>query len=100
MSKRKRAAKQQARSQQKVKSGVQQRDSRAKHSQPQPAQHRSKNRTPVLSYDDSQHILCIGEGNFSFARAVVRLLEYSGLNVVATAYDAEETVSLKYEVGQ
>ena len=98
MSKRKRTAKQQARSQQKVKSGIQKRDNRAKPSQP--AQLRSKTKAPALDYDDSQQILCIGEGNFSFARAVVRLLQYSGQNLVATAYDTEDIVSLKYEVDE
>lgn len=50
-------------------------------------------------YTEAQHILCLGEGNFSFARAIVRLLEYCGGNVIATAFDSKETVFLKYEEG-
>lgn len=99
MSKRKRTAKQQARSPQKalrVTPGIKKRDSSTKSSLK--ARHTPSTGTSTHLYTDSQHILFLGEGNFSFARAVVRTLEYSGRNVVATAYDSEETVSLKYEV--
>ena len=39
----------------------------------------------------------MGEGNFSFARALVRLFQGNGENVLATAFDAEEVVKAKYE---
>lgn len=53
----------------------------------------------AVSYDEYQRILCVGEGNFSFARAVVRKLEGQGQLLTATAYDTKETVWEKYEVG-
>lgn len=76
------------------------------HKHASPAKHgtkQSKSPKPEVSaaaypYTEAQHILCLGEGNFSFARALVRLLEYSGANVIATAFDSKETVLLKYEV--
>ena len=49
-------------------------------------------------YHESQQILCVGEGNFSFARALVRTLEGQGNNLVATAYDTRDTVDAKYQV--
>ena len=49
-------------------------------------------------YHESQQILCVGEGNFSFARALVRTLEGQGQNLIATAYDAQDTVDTKYQV--
>ncbi len=49
-------------------------------------------------YHESQQILCVGEGNFSFARALVRTLEGQGQNLTATAYDARDTVDAKYQV--
>ena len=53
--------------------------------------------TPI-QYDEYQRILCIGEGNFSFARAVVRNLQGQGHLLTATAYDTKEIVWEKYEV--
>ncbi|DBA85430.1 TPA: hypothetical protein ACH3X2_006106 [Trebouxia sp. C0005] len=50
-------------------------------------------------YHESQQILCVGEGNFSFARALVRTLEGQGQNLTATAYDARDTVDAKYQGG-
>ncbi|DBA98496.1 TPA: hypothetical protein ACH3X3_012489 [Trebouxia sp. C0006] len=50
-------------------------------------------------YHESQQILCVGEGNFSFARALVRTLEGLGQNLFATAYDARDTVDAKYQEG-
>lgn len=52
----------------------------------------------TVSYDEYQRILCIGDGNFSFARALVRKLEGQGQLLTATAYDTKETVWEKYEV--
>lgn len=52
-----------------------------------------------LSYNESQRILCLGEGNFSFARALVRTLQGQGQLLTATAYDTKDTVLEKYEVG-
>ncbi|KAL3163353.1 hypothetical protein ABBQ32_009742 [Trebouxia sp. C0010 RCD-2024] len=53
----------------------------------------------TVSYDEYQRILCIGDGNFSFARALVRKLEGQGQLLTATAYDTKETVWEKYEEG-
>lgn len=50
-------------------------------------------------FDDSQQILCVGEGNFSFARALVRILQGQGQQVIATAFDTQEVVLAKYEEG-
>lgn len=55
--------------------------------------------TLASTYNESQHILCVGEGNFSFARALARLLCAQGQNVVATAFDSQETLLAKYEEG-
>ena len=54
--------------------------------------------TLASDYNESQYILCVGEGNFSFARALVRLLCAEGQNIVATAFDSQETLLAKYEV--
>ena len=47
-------------------------------------------------YRTGQKILLVGEGNFSFARALVRNLGGSGAGLVATAYDSEEEAREKY----
>lgn len=60
----------------------------------------SRVRATALQYDEYQRILCIGEGNFSFARALVRKLEGQGQLLTATAYDTEEVVWEKYEVSR
>lgn len=51
-----------------------------------------------IQYDEYQRILCIGEGNFSFARALVRNLQGQGQLLTATAYDTKQIVWEKYEV--
>ncbi|CAG9461974.1 unnamed protein product [Pedinophyceae sp. YPF-701] len=48
-------------------------------------------------YSAALRVLLVGEGNFSFARALVRLLGGDGAGVVATAYDSEEVVLEKYD---
>ena len=53
----------------------------------------------TVQYDEYQRILCLGEGNFSFARALVRKFEGQGQLLTATAYDTKVTVWEKYEVG-
>lgn len=58
----------------------------------------SREEGAAVCYDEYQRILCIGEGNFSFARALVRKLEGQGRLLTATAYDTKETVWEKYEV--
>mmetsp|Transcript_74207 Transcript_74207/g.159036 ORF Transcript_74207/g.159036 Transcript_74207/m.159036 type:complete len:284 (+) Transcript_74207:56-907(+) len=50
-------------------------------------------------YSTSDRILLVGEGNFSFARALCRNLE-QGSNVYATAYDTEATLKKKYPDAQ
>ena len=81
-----------------------------KHAQPERKQQRTEkkrqpNRHPAkgehespLSYNESQRILCVGEGNFSFARALVRTTQGQGQLLTATAYDTKDTVLEKYEV--
>lgn len=51
-----------------------------------------------LGYDSSQRVLLVGEGNFSFARALLRLFGGQGSGVVATAFDTEAAVLEKYDV--
>ena len=51
-----------------------------------------------LGFHPAQRVLCVGEGNFSFARALARLFDGDGSCLVATAYDSEEQAQLKYEV--
>lgn len=51
-----------------------------------------------IQYDEYQRILCVGEGNFSFARALVRNLQGQGQLLTATAYDTKEIAWEKYEV--
>ena len=51
-----------------------------------------------LGFHHARRVLCVGEGNFSFARALVRLFDGDGSSLVATAYDSEEQTQLKYEV--
>jgi len=48
-------------------------------------------------YDECTKTLLVGEGNFSFARALVRLYNGNGFSLVATAYDSEDVVHKKYE---
>lgn len=100
MSKRKRAIKQQRRSEQPLKasSGVHKRNRKARHPATQQTCRKHTADASAHFFSETQHILCVGEGNFSFARAIVRLLNHCGENVVATVYDTKDTVSLKYEV--
>ncbi len=51
-----------------------------------------------LGYAAGQRVLAVGEGNFSFARALARLLGGAGAGIVATALDAEAVVLQKYDV--
>lgn len=62
------------------------------------AQVNSRARDTALQYDEYQHILCLGEGNFSFSRALVRKLQGQGQLLTATAYDTKDIVLEKYEV--
>ena len=48
------------------------------------------------AYDPRRRTLLVGEGNFSFARALVRLFAAEGENLVATAFDSEELAVGKY----
>ena len=43
----------------------------------------------VQGYHSGQTILLVGEGNLSMARALLRLFEGNGRNLVATTYDTE-----------
>ena len=51
-----------------------------------------------LGYEPQQRILLVGEGNFSFARALVRLFGGLGATLVATTHDTEAVVKEKYDV--
>ncbi|KAI0931400.1 hypothetical protein AcW2_000296 [Taiwanofungus camphoratus] len=56
---------------------------------------------PTIPFNPTDHILLIGEGNFSFARALILYppvsLEYlPPENVTATSYDSEEECFKKY----
>lgn len=58
-------------------------------------------RSPTIPFAPTDHILLIGEGNFSFARALTRsappaLAFLPAQNVTATAYDSEEACYAKY----
>lgn len=46
-------------------------------------------------YSSNEPILLVGEGNFSFARALCRNMQ-EGKNVFATAFDNEATINTKY----
>ncbi|KAJ2546943.1 hypothetical protein EV175_005413 [Coemansia sp. RSA 1933] len=52
-------------------------------------------RRSQFPYTPNDHILLIGEGNFSYAHSIAQTLG-SGTSIVATAYDSEETVKEKY----
>ncbi|KAH9872972.1 hypothetical protein J1614_005367 [Plenodomus biglobosus] len=56
-----------------------------------PAQASQKHAVPFGAYD---HILLVGEGDFSFTRSLV--IEHGCANVVATSFDTEEEVREKY----
>ncbi|KAK7063900.1 25S rRNA (uridine-N(3))-methyltransferase [Favolaschia claudopus] len=59
-------------------------------------------RPPTIPFRATDRILLIGEGNFSFARALIRsppvveLAHMPAKNVTATAYDAEDACYEKY----
>lgn len=48
-------------------------------------------------YTATDRILLVGEGNFSFARALAEHVLGTGENLVATCLDSEEVLMLKYE---
>ncbi|KAF2854170.1 hypothetical protein T440DRAFT_442683 [Plenodomus tracheiphilus IPT5] len=56
-----------------------------------PVQASQKHAVPFGAYD---HILLVGEGDFSFTRSLV--LEHGCANVTATSFDTEEEVKAKY----
>lgn len=60
-----------------------------------PVQASQKHDVPFGEYD---HILLVGEGDFSFARSLV--VEHGCANVTATSYDTEEEVREKYPTFQ
>ena len=47
-------------------------------------------------YKDFERNLLVGEGNFSFANALVKLFEGNGFCLHATSYDTEDVVLKKY----
>ncbi|KAH7359756.1 hypothetical protein BKA66DRAFT_368364, partial [Pyrenochaeta sp. MPI-SDFR-AT-0127] len=60
-----------------------------------PVQASQKHDVPFGEYD---HVLLVGEGDFSFARSLV--VEHGCANVTATSYDSEEQVRQKYPAYQ
>ncbi|PYI26811.1 hypothetical protein BP00DRAFT_406381 [Aspergillus indologenus CBS 114.80] len=58
-------------------------------SQP-PKQHRR----PIVPFGKKDRILLVGEGDFSFARSLIR--QYRCKNVLATCYDSKDTLQRKY----
>ncbi|KAI9014742.1 hypothetical protein BC832DRAFT_537198 [Gaertneriomyces semiglobifer] len=50
---------------------------------------------PVFPYDESDVILLVGEGNFSFAHALAEAL-HGAAEIYATAYDTEQVLLKKY----
>jgi 25S rRNA (uracil2634-N3)-methyltransferase len=50
-----------------------------------------------IPYTKEHRILLVGEGNFSFAHALVDLFQGSGGNIVATSFDDDATVAAKYD---
>ena len=62
-----------------------------------PGKNRGKGKAPLRTtnpFNLTDKILLIGEGNFSFARALLSTLPPS--NITATAYDSEEACYAKY----
>ena len=49
-----------------------------------------------VPYSPSDFVLLVGEGNFSFARALARRFGGLGTRIVATSYDTREQVLAKY----
>ncbi|RMZ70952.1 hypothetical protein GMOD_00008617 [Pyrenophora seminiperda CCB06] len=60
--------------------------------QPQPSQQTSQR--PKIPFGPYDHILLVGEGDFSFTRSLA--IEHGCANVVGTSYDTEEEVLAKY----
>jgi 25S rRNA (uracil2634-N3)-methyltransferase len=55
-----------------------------------------RRKNAFVPYNAKDTILLIGEGNFSFARALVRRFEGLATRVIATSYDTREEVISKY----
>jgi 25S rRNA (uracil2634-N3)-methyltransferase len=56
----------------------------------------AEGRAALRRYEDTMRTLLVGEGNFSFARALVRLFDGNGFGLTATAYDSREVCLQKY----
>ena len=55
-----------------------------------------RRKNAFVPYADKDFILLVGEGNFSFARALARRFGGLGTRIVATSYDTKEEVLSKY----
>ena len=55
-----------------------------------------RRKNAFVPYADQDFILLVGEGNFSFARALARRFGGLGTRIVATSYDTREEVLSKY----
>ncbi|KAA8643152.1 hypothetical protein EYZ11_006794 [Aspergillus tanneri] len=57
-------------------------------------QQRQQQQRPIIPFGRKDHILLIGEGDFSFARSLV--VHHRCRNVLATCYDSKEILCSKY----
>ena len=55
-----------------------------------------RRKNAFVPYSPSDFVLLVGEGNFSFARALARRFGGLGTRIVATSYDTREQVLAKY----
>ncbi|KAL2848468.1 hypothetical protein BJY01DRAFT_156283 [Aspergillus pseudoustus] len=62
--------------------------------QPQKQQKQQQNRRPIVPFRRRDRILCIGEGDFSFAHSLVT--HHRCKNLLATCYDSQGTLYGKY----
>ncbi|KAL3458020.1 hypothetical protein BJX64DRAFT_236216 [Aspergillus heterothallicus] len=62
--------------------------------QPQKQQKQQQNRRPIVPFRRRDRVLCVGEGDFSFARSLAT--HHRCKNLLATCYDSQETLYEKY----
>ncbi|KAH8434701.1 25S rRNA (uracil2634-N3)-methyltransferase [Aspergillus melleus] len=64
------------------------------HSQTQSKKQPNQQRRPVIPFGRNDHVLLVGEGDFSFARSLVT--QHRCRHVLATCYDSKEMLCEKY----
>lgn len=68
-----------------------------KQAQAGPSRPNQEAQRPWIPFDKAQHILLVGEGNFSFAASLARhACQGIGKKLVASAYDSEAIAREKY----